>query len=142
MTCFIVLRPVETLEFSQHVRGPACGRHGRDRSARSGQVQGGRRNQAHSNQAGRVSRAKVWQLSLSLPSLSYIGLFLHLFRYGGRMPKTVEILAAIPQKQSFLIPMLKAKPVRSASGIAVVAVMCKPHRCPHITMTGNICVYW
>jgi elongator complex protein 3 len=36
---------------------------------------------------------------------------------------------------------LQAKPVRSASGIAVVAVMCKPHRCPHITMTGNICVY-
>ena len=25
--------------------------------------------------------------------------------------------------------------------IAVVAVMCKPHRCPHIAMTGNICVY-
>jgi len=24
--------------------------------------------------------------------------------------------------------------------IAVVAVMCKPHRCPHISMTGNICV--
>jgi elongator complex protein 3 len=29
----------------------------------------------------------------------------------------------------------------SASGIAVVAVMCKPHRCPHIAYTGNICVY-
>lgn len=27
------------------------------------------------------------------------------------------------------------------SGIAVVAVMCKPHRCPHIAMTGNVCVY-
>lgn len=27
------------------------------------------------------------------------------------------------------------------SQIAVVAVMCKPHRCPHINMTGNICVY-
>ena len=26
------------------------------------------------------------------------------------------------------------------SQIAVVAVMCKPHRCPHITFTGNICV--
>eukprot|EP01006_Ploeotia_vitrea_P038902 TRINITY_DN66286_c3_g1_i2.p1 TRINITY_DN66286_c3_g1~~TRINITY_DN66286_c3_g1_i2.p1 ORF type:complete len:484 (-),score=215.40 TRINITY_DN66286_c3_g1_i2:48-1499(-) len=26
-------------------------------------------------------------------------------------------------------------------GIAVVAVMCKPHRCPHIAMTGNVCVY-
>ncbi len=25
--------------------------------------------------------------------------------------------------------------------IAVVAVMSKPHRCPHIAMTGNICVY-
>lgn len=36
---------------------------------------------------------------------------------------------------------LKAKPVRTASGIAVVAVMSKPHRCPHIATTGNICVY-
>lgn len=25
--------------------------------------------------------------------------------------------------------------------VAIVAVMCKPHRCPHINMTGNICVY-
>jgi elongator complex protein 3 len=62
--------------------------------------------------------------------------------YTGRVPKTVEILSAVPAKYSFLVPLLKAKPVRSASGIAVVAVMCKPHRCPHITMTGNICVYW
>ena len=37
--------------------------------------------------------------------------------------------------------MLKAKPVRTASGIAVVAVMSKPHRCPHIAMTGGVCVY-
>jgi elongator complex protein 3 len=29
----------------------------------------------------------------------------------------------------------------TSSGIAVVAVMCKPHRCPHISYTGNICVY-
>lgn len=65
----------------------------------------------------------------------------HELKYTGRVPKTVEILAAIPQKYAFLVPLLKAKPVRSASGIAVVAVMCKPHRCPHITMTGNICVY-
>ncbi|KAM2389531.1 hypothetical protein ACFXTH_038825 [Malus domestica] len=34
-----------------------------------------------------------------------------------------------------------AKTVRTASGIAVVAVMSKPHRCPHIATTGNICVY-
>uniref|UniRef100_E5RIU1 Elongator acetyltransferase complex subunit 3 n=1 Tax=Homo sapiens TaxID=9606 RepID=E5RIU1_HUMAN len=38
------------------------------------------------------------------------------------------------------MPKLKAKPIRTASGIAVVAVMCKPHRCPHISFTGNICV--
>jgi hypothetical protein len=63
-------------------------------------------------------------------------------RYAGRVPKTVELLAALPARHAHLLPLLKAKPVRSASGIAVVAVMCKPHRCPHITMTGNICVYW
>ncbi|KAI8802417.1 hypothetical protein BJ742DRAFT_833003 [Cladochytrium replicatum] len=57
-------------------------------------------------------------------------------------PKLVEIIAAIPeQHRASLIPLLRAKPVRTASGIAVVAVMCKPHRCPHIAMTGNICVY-
>lgn len=70
-------------------------------------------------------------------------------------PRLVDIIAAVPdQYRSVLVPKLKvfhllkiknyqskAKPVRTASGIAVVAVMCKPHRCPHINMTGNICVY-
>lgn len=57
-------------------------------------------------------------------------------------PKLVEIIASIPAEyKQHLLPMLKAKPIRTASGIAVVAVMCKPHRCPHIAMTGNICVY-
>lgn len=57
-------------------------------------------------------------------------------------PKLVDIIAAIPEEyKQHLLPRLKAKPVRTASGIAVVAVMCKPHRCPHIAMTGNICVY-
>ena len=57
-------------------------------------------------------------------------------------PKLVDIIAAIPHEyRAILLPKLKAKPVRTASGIAVVAVMCKPHRCPHIAMTGNICVY-
>ncbi|ETV91592.1 elongator complex protein 3, variant 1 [Aphanomyces invadans] len=58
------------------------------------------------------------------------------------MPKLVDIISAIPEEyRDELVPYLKAKPVRTASGIAVVAVMCKPHRCPHIAMTGNICVY-
>ncbi|KAI9143249.1 elongator complex protein 3 [Paraphysoderma sedebokerense] len=57
-------------------------------------------------------------------------------------PKLVDIIAAIPEEwKNRLLPRLRAKPIRTASGIAVVAVMCKPHRCPHIAMTGNICVY-
>lgn len=32
----------------------------------------------------------------------------------------------------------QAKPIRTASGIAVVAVMSKPHRCPHIATTGGV----
>ncbi|CAJ1077204.1 elongator complex protein 3 [Xyrichtys novacula] len=57
-------------------------------------------------------------------------------------PRLVDIIAAVPPKyRRALVPKLKAKPIRTASGIAVVAVMCKPHRCPHISFTGNICVY-
>ncbi|NXD57598.1 ELP3 protein, partial [Corvus moneduloides] len=57
-------------------------------------------------------------------------------------PRLVDIIAAVPpQFRKVLLPKLKAKPIRTASGIAVVAVMCKPHRCPHINFTGNICVY-
>eukprot|EP01116_Phalansterium_solitarium_P004844 TRINITY_DN1600_c0_g3_i1.p1 TRINITY_DN1600_c0_g3~~TRINITY_DN1600_c0_g3_i1.p1 ORF type:complete len:591 (+),score=162.97 TRINITY_DN1600_c0_g3_i1:115-1887(+) len=57
-------------------------------------------------------------------------------------PKTVDIIAAVPEHhRATLLPILKTKPVRTASGIAVVAVMSKPHRCPHIATTGNICVY-
>lgn len=57
-------------------------------------------------------------------------------------PRLVDIMSAVPdQYKAALVPKMKAKPIRTASGIAVVAVMCKPHRCPHIAMTGNICVY-
>jgi histone acetyltransferase (RNA polymerase elongator complex component) len=54
-----------------------------------------------------------------------------------RAPKLVEIIAAVPEEhRAVLLPQLRAKPVRTASGIAVVAVMSKPHRCPHIATTG------
>ena len=57
-------------------------------------------------------------------------------------PKLIDIIAAVPDEfRASLVPKLKVKPVRTASGIAIVAVMCKPHRCPHINFTGNICVY-
>ncbi|PWN28409.1 histone acetyltransferase ELP3 [Jaminaea rosea] len=58
------------------------------------------------------------------------------------VPRLTDIIASIPEAyRPLLLPALRAKPIRSASGIAVVAVMCKPHRCPHIAMTGNVCVY-
>ncbi|KAI9645718.1 Elongator subunit [Ciborinia camelliae] len=58
------------------------------------------------------------------------------------IPPLTAIIAAIPEHyKKYILPKLIAKPIRSASGIAVVAVMCKPHRCPHIAYTGNICVY-
>jgi elongator complex protein 3 len=59
-----------------------------------------------------------------------------------KIPKLVDIIAYLPENyRDKLTPYLKAKPIRTASGIAVVAVMGKPHRCPHIALTGNICVY-
>ncbi|MCJ1275563.1 Elongator subunit [Puttea exsequens] len=57
-------------------------------------------------------------------------------------PPLTAIIAAVPEHhRKYIIPYLIAKPIRTSSGIAVVAVMCKPHRCPHIAYTGNICVY-
>ncbi|KAA0201239.1 Elongator complex protein 3 [Fasciolopsis buskii] len=86
-------------------------------------------------------------------------------KYGlSSQPRLVDLIAAVPAEyKHILLPLLKAKPVRSASGVSflefrsefvfflspahdfrqivVIAVMCKPHRCPHIAMTGNVCVY-
>ena len=58
------------------------------------------------------------------------------------IPNMVDIIASVPDDyKDKLLPYIKAKPVRTASGVAVVAVMSKPHRCPHIAMTGNVCCY-
>ncbi|KAM1788728.1 hypothetical protein ACFX11_038977 [Malus domestica] len=52
------------------------------------------------------------------------------------------MIAALPESDSkALLPKLRVKPVPTASGIAVVAGMSKPHWWPHIATTGNICVY-
>ncbi len=48
-----------------------------------------------------------------------------------RIPSNSEILSfAREEEREFLLPLLKKKPVRSLSGIAVVAVMAKPAPCP------------
>jgi len=59
-----------------------------------------------------------------------------------KVPKLVDIISAIPEDyKAALLPHVKAKPVRSASGVAIVAVMSKPHRCPHLEWTGAVCTY-
>jgi elongator complex protein 3 len=59
------------------------------------------------------------------------------------IPRLADILQAIPAShRANLVPYLVTKPVRTASGVAVVAVMSKPHRCPHLAYTNNnVCVY-
>lgn len=58
------------------------------------------------------------------------------------IPKMADILQSIPiLYRKELYPFLQTKPIRTASGVAVVAIMSKPHRCPHIAYTGNVCVY-
>ncbi len=54
-----------------------------------------------------------------------------------RMPSNSEILALIPQdSRDRVLGLLIKKPMRTASGVAVVAVMTSPHSCPH-----GKCVY-
>lgn len=49
--------------------------------------------------------------------------------YLSNQPPLTAIIAAVPEHyKKYVLPKLVAKPIRSASGIAVVAVMCKPHR--------------
>ncbi len=54
-------------------------------------------------------------------------------KYGAeKVPSNSEILALVPEaeKKEFL-PILVKKPMRTASGVAVVAVMTSPYPCPH-----------
>ena len=53
-----------------------------------------------------------------------------------------DIINAIPANyKERLLPYVRKKPVRTASGVAVIAFMCKPHRCPHVEKNGFPCSY-
>lgn len=54
------------------------------------------------------------------------------------VPRQTDILRLAPES---VRSYFRTKPVRTASGVAVVAVMCKPHRCPHQATTGSACIY-
>jgi elongator complex protein 3 len=47
-------------------------------------------------------------------------------------PSNADVLqATIPEEAEILRPILQKRPVRTVSGVAVVAVMTEPHKCPH-----------
>ena len=49
-----------------------------------------------------------------------------------KIPTNADILqAAIPEEADILRPYLRKRPVRTVSGVAVVATMTTPHECPH-----------
>ena len=49
-----------------------------------------------------------------------------------RIPTNADVLqVAIPEEFEILRPLLQKRPVRTVSGVAVVATMTKPHACPH-----------
>jgi len=55
-------------------------------------------------------------------------------KYGVSIPRKYDLYknATKKQKEELKYLLLK-KPTRSISGVSVVAVMCKPHSCPHGT---------
>jgi elongator complex protein 3 len=49
-----------------------------------------------------------------------------------RTPSNADILeVSIPEEAEILRPFLQKRPVRTISGVAVVAAMTTPHKCPH-----------
>ncbi|MFW9846698.1 MAG: tRNA uridine(34) 5-carboxymethylaminomethyl modification radical SAM/GNAT enzyme Elp3 [Candidatus Thorarchaeota archaeon] len=49
-----------------------------------------------------------------------------------KVPTNADVLqAAIPEELEILQPLMQKRPVRTVSGVAVVAVMTEPHKCPH-----------
>ena len=54
---------------------------------------------------------------------------LHHFQH---IPTDIEIYLTADQKDAKIIrPFLQTKPVRTGSGVAIIATMTKPYRCPH-----------
>lgn len=47
------------------------------------------------------------------------------------MSNSLILEKASPEERKIIAPVIRKKPTRTISGVAVVAVMCKPHKCPH-----------
>lgn len=48
-----------------------------------------------------------------------------------QIPTNAEILAQIEEKDSSVQKILRKKPIRTISGVTIVAIMSSPHPCPH-----------
>ncbi len=47
------------------------------------------------------------------------------------MSNSLILEYASPDERRLIVGIIKKKPTRTLSGVAIVAVMCKPHKCPH-----------
>jgi elongator complex protein 3 len=47
------------------------------------------------------------------------------------MSNSLLLENATPNERAEISPLIRKKPTRTISGVAVVAVMCRPHKCPH-----------
>lgn len=52
-------------------------------------------------------------------------------KLSGFMSNSKILQNAKPEELESLRPILMKKPTRTISGVAIVAVMCRPHKCPH-----------
>lgn len=52
-------------------------------------------------------------------------------KLSGFMSNSKILQYAKPEELESLRPILMKKPTRTISGVAIVAVMCRPHKCPH-----------
>ncbi len=55
-----------------------------------------------------------------------------------KIPTDIELFLSSKQEKD---KTLVTKPTRSISGVAVVAIMTKPHRCPHVKKGVGPCIY-
>lgn len=47
------------------------------------------------------------------------------------MSNSLILENATPEERKKIVGIIRKKPTRTISGVAIVAVMCKPHKCPH-----------
>ena len=74
---------------------------------------------------------------VEISSLQDIKKYIAKTKYKDRIPSNSELLETLPiEKRKQHLQLLRIKPTKSASGIAVISVMTKPYNCPH-----GVCVF-